>query len=274
MLRHRLATATVAIPALLALILLAPAWGFALFVGTFAVLGVVEYLLMAFPERAAERVAYGVLGTLAVAGWCGRDLDLLGGAALGPTLAQAGVAFLVVAGLLWVLFARRDFEAGLLDLGRALVGIFFAGFLLVHFIWLRELPEGPYWVIFVVMTGMAGDSAGYFVGHAVGRHKLMPRVSPGKTVEGAVGILGGNLLAGAAAKLLLLPHLGWVEALALAAGQGVLGQLGDLCESVVKRTYGAKDSGRLLPGHGGVLDRIDSLVFPVAAVYYYVALAF
>jgi phosphatidate cytidylyltransferase len=91
-------------------------------------------------------------------------------------------------------------------------------------------------------------------------------------VEGAVGILGGNLAAGVFAKLLLLPHLAWGEVLALAVVQGTLGQLGDLCESVVKRTYGAKDSGKLFPGHGGVLDRIDSLVFPVAAVYYYVAL--
>jgi phosphatidate cytidylyltransferase len=271
-LRHRLATAAVAIPALLALILWAPAWGFALFLGTVAALGVLEYLFMAFPEGRRERAVFGVLGFLAVAGWSARGLGLFGDPRLDQILSQAGVAVLLTGGLLWVLLGRRDFEEGLLDLGRALVGVLFAGFLLVHFIWLQILPEGPFWVIFVVMTGMAGDSAGYFVGHALGRHKLMPRVSPGKTVEGAVGILGGNLAAGVFAKLLLLPHLAWGEVLALAVVQGTLGQLGDLCESVVKRTYGAKDSGKLFPGHGGVLDRIDSLVFPVAAVYYYVAL--
>jgi phosphatidate cytidylyltransferase len=271
-LRHRLATAAVAIPALLALILWAPAWGFALFLGTVAALGVLEYLFMAFPEGRRERAVFGLLGFLAVAGWSARGLGLFGDPRLDQILSQAGVAVLLTGGLLWVLLGRRDFEEGLLDLGRALVGVLFAGFLLVHFIWLQILPEGPFWVIFVVMTGMAGDSAGYFVGHALGRHKLMPRVSPGKTVEGAVGILGGNLAAGVFAKLLLLPHLAWGEVLALAVVQGTLGQLGDLCESVVKRTYGAKDSGKLFPGHGGVLDRIDSLVFPVAAVYYYVAL--
>jgi phosphatidate cytidylyltransferase len=172
-----------------------------------------------------------------------------------------------------VLFARRDFDAGLLDLGRALVGLLYAGFLLIHFVWLHQLPDGPYWVIFVVATAMAGDSSGYFVGHSIGRHKLAPRISPGKTIEGSLGILAGNLVAGVVAKLILLPQLGWTEALAIAAVQGTLGQLGDLCESIMKRTYGTKDSGRILPGHGGVLDRIDSLVFPVAAVYYYVALA-
>jgi phosphatidate cytidylyltransferase len=178
---------------------------------------------------------------------------------------------LFAGGLAWVLLARPDFEAGLLDLGRALVGVLFAGFLLVHFVWLELLPDGPYWVIFVIMTAMAGDSAGYFVGHAVGRHKLMPRVSPGKTVEGSLGIVAGNLLSGVLAHVFLLPQLSWAEVLALAVGQGLLGQIGDLCESVIKRTYGAKDSGRLFPGHGGILDRIDSLVFPVAGVYYYVA---
>jgi phosphatidate cytidylyltransferase len=271
-LRHRLATAAVAIPTLLALILWAPVWGFALFVGTIAVLGVAEYMQMVFDEQPRDRRAFAFLGAVAVAGWASRGLGLYDQPLLDQELSHAGLALLAAGGLVWVLLARRDFEAGLLDLGRALVGVLYAGFLVLHFIWLQLLPHGPYWVIFVVLTGMAGDSAGYFVGHAFGRRRLAPRVSPGKTIEGALGILGGNLLSGVAAKWLLLPQLGWAEALLLAAAQGTLGQLGDLCESVMKRTYGAKDSGTFFPGHGGILDRIDSLVFPVAGVYYYVAL--
>lgn len=272
MLRLRLATAAVAIPALLALILLAPPWSFALFVAVVSTLGVAEYMDMAFAERPRDRWFFIAVGALAVIAWSCRGLGYLGPPVVDQELVGAGLAVLIVLGLIWVLLARPDFEAGIVDLGRALTGVLYAGFLLVHFIWLQLLPDGPYWVIFVVATGMAGDSAGYFVGHAFGRHKLMPRVSPGKTVEGALGIVAGNLLAGVGAKLILLPQLGWRQALVLAAAQGVLGQLGDLCESVMKRTYGTKDSGRLFPGHGGVLDRIDSLVFPVAGVYYYVAL--
>jgi phosphatidate cytidylyltransferase len=267
-----LATAAVAIPLLLLLILRAPQWSFSLVVGLIAAVGVLEYLDMALPQRPLERGVYFLLGAAAIAAWSLRGLGFFGPPVVDQELSGAGVALVIAGGLLWVLLARRDFEAGLLDSGRALVGILYAGFLLVHFTWLQQLPEGPYWVIFVIMTGMMGDSSGYFVGHAVGRHKLMPRVSPGKTIEGALGILGGNLLAGVVTKLVLLPSLSWPEALWLAAIQGVLGQLGDLCESVMKRTYGTKDSGRLFPGHGGVLDRIDSLVFPVAGMYYYVAL--
>src|SRR5204863_5535395 len=99
---------------------------------------------------------------------------------------------------------------------------------------------------------------------------LMPRVSPGKTVEGAIGIVAGSLLAGAISKLLYL-HTTWTEVLLLSAAMAILGQLGDLCESIMKRTFGVKESGWLFPGHGGVLDRIDSLLFPVAFLYYHVS---
>lgn len=100
-------------------------------------------------------------------------------------------------------------------------------------------------------------------------------MSPGKTVEGAAGILACSLLAGLLAKFLLAAcgagpaTLSWVETALLALGMGVLGQFGDLGESVMKRTFGVKDSGWIFPGHGGILDRVDSLLFPVVFVYYY-----
>jgi phosphatidate cytidylyltransferase len=95
-------------------------------------------------------------------------------------------------------------------------------------------------------------------------------VSPKKTIEGSLGSVAGNLLAGVVIKLVLLPSVPWREILLLSLLAGLLAQLGDLCESLLKRAFGAKDSGWLLPGHGGVLDRTDSLVFPVVLVYYYV----
>ena len=263
MLRARLATAAVAIPTLLALIFLAPAWGWALVVVAVAMLGLVEYLWLAFPRRTGDRILGLVLGA-AVIGAAVRA------PAPGP-LVTGALSLLIAVGLIYVVVLRVDFERGLADLGLLVVGVLYTGLLLPHFYWLRCLPQGPQWVTFVIGVGMLGDSGGYFVGHTLGRHKLIPRVSPGKTVEGALGIAVMSLVGGAAGRLILLPDRGWEEMLALSVAMAVIGQLGDLGESVMKRTFGAKESGRIFPGHGGVLDRIDSLLFPVALVYYYVA---
>ena len=263
MLRARLATAAVAIPTLLALIFLAPAWGWGLVVVVVAMLGLVEYLWLAFPARAGERVVGLVLGAAVIGA-------ALSAPAPGPQV-TAALSLLIAGGLTYVVLARRDFERGLADLGSIAVGILYTGLLLPHFYWLRRLPSGPQWVTFVIAVGMGGDSSGYFIGHAFGRHKLIPSISPGKTVEGALGIILGSVVVGTLAKLILLPDVSLGEGVGLAFVMAVIGQLGDLGESVMKRTFGAKESGWIFPGHGGVLDRIDSLLLPVALVYYSVA---
>ncbi len=270
MLRARLATAAVAIPLLLALILSGPIWLFAAVVGVIALAGVVEYAGMGFPARPGEKYLTIVLGAILIIGVCLRDMRALG----------AAVTIMTAGGLIWSLLARPDFEQGLSDLGLAFIGILYAGFLTPHFIWLRQLqPDGPLLVIFVLAIGMAGDTGGYFVGHAFGRHKLMPRVSPGKTVEGALGIIVWSLIGASACKgvfdfagATFLPGLGWPTVLGLALVMAIIGQLGDLCESIMKRTFQTKESGWLIPGHGGVLDRLDSLLFPVCFLYYYLAM--
>ncbi len=272
MLRHRLATAAVAIPLLLLLIYKAPPWGFGLLLAVIAVLGAVEYCGMAFPERLNERVLFTGMAVLIAVAIAVQGAG--GPAGTGPLRASivgAAITAMIIGSLLWVLIGRSDFENGLADLGRGILGVLYTAFLLPHFVLLHSLPHGPDWVVFVVLIAMLGDSGGYFTGRTFGRHKLSPRISPSKTVEGAVGSVLAAMLGGVATKLILLPFLSWTEVLLLAFGQVILGQLGDLCESIMKRTYGAKDSGRLFPGHGGVLDRIDSLVFPVAAMYYYVS---
>jgi phosphatidate cytidylyltransferase len=262
-LRARVATAAAAIPVLLLVILYGPVWLLAVVVGALALLGVGEFAAMAFPTQPGERGLNMLLGTLLVGGVAatGQTPKLLG-----PTLAT-----IVVAGLVWTLVVRRDFENGLHDLGLLFVGIFYTGLFLPHFIWLRALERGAWWVIFVLLICMAGDTGGYFVGHALGRHKLAPRLSPGKTVEGSIAIVIASLVAGAVAKLIFLPQHSWCEILLLAAVMAGLGQLGDLSESIMKRTFGVKESGWLFPGHGGVLDRTDSLLFPVTFLYYYLA---
>ncbi len=263
MLRARLATAAIAIPTLLAVIFLAPAWGWGLVVVAVAMLGLVEYLWLAFPGRVRDRLLGLLLGAA-----------VIGAAVRAPVpgpLMTGALSLLIAVGLAYVVVLRADFERGLADLGLLTVGVLYTGLLLPHFYWLRNLPEGPQWVTFVIAVGMAGDTGGYFIGHTFGRHKLIPHVSPGKTVEGALGITAVSLVAGAAGRVILLPDHQWGEILVLSAVMAVIGQLGDLGESVMKRTFHAKESGWIFPGHGGVLDRIDSLLFPVTLVYYHVA---
>jgi phosphatidate cytidylyltransferase len=226
-------------------------------------LALLEYAGLAFADRLGPRAITVILGAVVVAAALsspdpGRHLS-------------AALSLLIIGGLVYVVLARRDLDAGLADVGVITIGVLYAALLLPHFYWLHGLADGPHWVTFVIAVGMAGDTGGYFIGHAYGRHKLIPHVSPGKTREGALGIILCSLIAGVAAKLILLPAHSWVEMLSLAAVMGVIGQIGDLGESVMKRTFGAKESGWILPGHGGVLDRIDSLLFPVTLLYYYVA---
>jgi len=264
-LRARLATAAVAIPLLLLLILSGPPFLFAAVVGIIAIGGILEYATMAFPTRPGERALTILLGALVVvAGVTQPDARLLTGA----------LALAVVTLLVWVVLFRPDFERGFQDAGIALVGLLYVGLLMPHFVWLHRIDpsSGPRWVVFVLLIGMAGDTAGYFAGHAFGRHKLIPRVSPGKTIEGSAGMFTASLAAAALGKLIFLPAIGWLHVIGIAAVMDVLGQLGDLGESVMKRTFGVKESGWFFPGHGGALDRLDSLLFPVTFLYYHLTL--
>ncbi len=270
MLRARLATAAVAIPLLLALILVPSRWPLAVVVAAVAVVGIAEYATMAFPAQRGERLLTMVLGTVLTLGACAQAIRITVAGAAAPHWLGAALALTIMVGLTWTLLVRPDFDRGLADSGLSLIGVLYVTFLLPHFVFLHGLPLGPQWVIFVLVIGMAGDTGGYAVGHAIGRHKLLPRVSPGKTIEGSVAIVAASLLGAALCKLVFLATLTWSETLGLALVMAILGQLGDLSESIMKRTFGVKESGWLFPGHGGVLDRIDSLLFPVSFLYYYV----
>jgi phosphatidate cytidylyltransferase len=153
-----------------------------------------------------------------------------------------------------------------------LFGVVYVGFLLPHLIWIRRGPDGVAWVFFVLLVAMVGDTMGYGIGRVWGKHKLIPHVSPGKTIEGSVGSVAGNLGAASVAWVWLLPHRSFGELLVLGLVTGFLAQVGDLCESAIKRALGTKDSGGFFPGHGGMLDRVDSLLFPAAFIYYYVTI--
>ncbi|HEY7911230.1 MAG TPA: phosphatidate cytidylyltransferase [Blastocatellia bacterium] len=116
---------------------------------------------------------------------------------------------------------------------------------------------------------MMTDTGAYYTGRSIGRHKLAPRVSPGKTIEGSIGGFVAAALTGPLCKLTFFPEIPMVDALLLGAAIGIIGQIGDLAESLLKRGAGVKDSGAIFPGHGGMLDRVDSILFCAPVLYYY-----
>jgi phosphatidate cytidylyltransferase len=141
---------------------------------------------------------------------------------------------------------------------------------LATLILLRRFENGGAWVLLSMMLSWLADTAAYFSGRAFGRHKLYEKVSPKKTVEGAIGGLFGSTGGALLAHFWYLPELSWVGAVALGIVAGGLGQAGDLAESMIKRSTGVKDSGWIIPGHGGILDRIDALIFTAPVTWAYV----
>ena len=265
MLAARLATAAVAVPLLIWLVFWAPFVVYRGVVLLFTLVALIEYFQMAFPTRSPLQRLGIVSGALVALGMAGTPPE-------SAMVLAAGLVAVVTIGLMSCLLGADDPAGAINSLGHMLLGVLYAGAFLPHFIWLRVQPQdtGPAWVLFVLAVAMGGDTGGYFAGRFLGKRLLMPSVSPKKTVEGAAGAILGNLVAGALVRVVELPAVPWREILLLSLVAGALAQIGDLCESLLKRAFGAKDSGWLLPGHGGVLDRADSLVFPIVLVYYYV----
>jgi phosphatidate cytidylyltransferase len=154
----------------------------------------------------------------------------------------------------------------------ALAGVLYAGLLPACLLLLRALPQGFELVLLCMLLAFLSDTFAYFAGRFLGRRKLYPAVSPGKTWAGAAGGLLGAMATCLVASLTFLPGLPWPHALLMAVPAGVLAQVGDLTESLLKRSVGVKDSGRLFPGHGGMLDRIDALLFAAPAMLAYLTL--
>ena len=239
-------------------------------IGVVALLAVREFYGLA-PELAAYRglSPMGILYTM---------LFLVGGQFADPWYQYSpGIAFaaLVFIGVPW-LMARKGRNGRVAMVPFMVAGPVYVGFLLSHGLALRELDGGADyardWLLFALLVTIATDTGAFFTGKAVGLHPMAPAVSPGKTWEGAVG--GFIWSAGVAAGLGALLDLGtsvWQAAL-VGTAVGAMAQLGDLAESRIKRASGVKDTGTILPGHGGLLDRLDSIVFTLPVVYYLVAL--
>jgi phosphatidate cytidylyltransferase len=205
-----------------------------------------------------------------------QTLAVLSGTALVPLIWLERPALFAGAWVLLVLFFAilfllrfHDLTTVTQQLALLFFGFFYVPLLLGHLGLLRALPNGREWVFFVLLLVMASDTAAYFTGVNLGRRKLYPAISPNKSVEGALGGLAGSLAGAFLARAWFFPALEVADCLCLGLGLGILAQLGDLFESMLKRSFGVKDSGTLIPGHGGILDRLDSLLFAFAPAYYY-----
>src|SRR6185312_9994411 len=147
----------------------------------------------------------------------------------------------------------------------------YAGFLTTYLAKLKlvDPKQDAETVVLVLVVAWLADTGGYFAGRFLGKAKLYEAVSPKKTWAGAIGGLAGSLIGVIVLKLAFATYLEWIDVVLIAIPGGILGQLGDLAESLIKRSVGVKDSGALLPGHGGILDRIDAVLFIAPYVYTY-----
>ncbi|MCS6952955.1 MAG: phosphatidate cytidylyltransferase [Bryobacterales bacterium] len=246
----RVWTALLLAPAVLAIALWGPGWLFLVLVAAVA--------LLCFYEYAGIVAAHGIPPP-------------------GPAAYAAGLALLVVHGeelllltllaLVALILAAR--QSGLEDVLPAAaatsLGVLYVFGSLRFALELRA--ESPYWLVFALGLNWAGDTTAYYAGRAFGRHKLAPRLSPAKSWEGSLAGLAASLLFGVLFLGRFVPQVSWTERVVLSAAGNLAGQLGDLCESALKRGAHLKDSGRLLPGHGGWLDRLDSSLFALPMVY-------
>jgi len=183
--------------------------------------------------------------------------------------------FIILVLLLYELFNNK--QSAVYNLGGTLVGVFYIGYFSSFLILIRQYfnttgifyNTGGYLIISLFATIWICDSAAFFLGTAFGKHKLFPRVSPQKSWEGAIAGFVFAILTMIAAKAIILDSLSWTNVIWIGILIGIFGQFGDLVESLLKRDVGVKDSSSIIPGHGGVFDRFDSLLFAAPVVYLY-----
>ena len=220
-----------------------------------------EYYRMALPERGFE---------IWPAAACAALMMFIPFSGDDRLAALATISGLFLAFALLFLFRITDITTAARDIAYAVLGFLYIPFLLMHLVMLRQTDYGWQWLLVIMLIVMTNDSAAYYTGSAFGKHRLYPLVSPKKSIEGALGGLVGSIGGTLLAKFTFFPQLTLGDALITAAVIGILGQTGDLFESLLKRSFGVKDSGSCIPGHGGVLDRLDSIIFAAPAMYYYV----
>lgn len=247
------------LPLVLLTIVKGAPWHFALLLALLGGIGLYEFIRMALPNRSAELIPFALYGALAICTPLIRDGRVF--------IMTCALGFLLIA--FHFLFRLRNIADVARELSLIATAYLYIPFLLGHLVMVRLLPHGVNWLLLIMLIVMTNDSAAYYVGSAFGKHRLYEAVSPKKSIEGALGGLIGSLGGTTLAKLTFFPQLTWLDVVVAALVIGLTGQIGDLFESLLKRSFGVKDSGTIFPGHGGVLDRLDSIIFAAPVTYYY-----
>lgn len=260
----RTITALIGAPLIIVALMLGPIWLWKLIILIFTIGGLYEIFNMTairFPEYKDLKPAGMIFGTIV---------------ALIILFKNSYLMFLpgmfTIGGTIYFLFYFKNIEKVVERIGYFVLGILYVAFLMPYLGMLREVKiyDGRYLIILVFLITWGNDTFAYFAGKAFGKHKLYEKMSPKKTIEGALGGLAGGILLSIGAKYTFLTELTLIDAVLLSAVAGALGQMGDLVESMFKRYFGIKDSSNLIPGHGGILDRADALLFTVPFTFYYV----
>jgi len=261
----RIITALIVLPVLIASIYFSWLWPLFIVMAVAAmVLGLYEFWLLAKRRGMKPDEVVGFLGAAAL--FAGFFFDVPGEALL-LTL----IIFLIAA-LSVEMLKGAPFDKMISSVGATVLGVLYVVMLGGHLVAVRMLPEqklAAHLLFFFFLIIMGSDTGAYYTGRAFGRRKLAPKISPGKTWEGAIGGMLASLLMAIVAHYWFFPELKLRAALPLAAAMNVLGVIGDLTESALKRGAGAKDAAQVLPGHGGLLDRLDSLLFNAPLIYYF-----
>lgn len=261
MLRQRVLSAAVLLPAVLLLLYLGGIpWTVAVFF-----VGILGWREMAQILRRNQFATDRLAGMFFVLGALG-DAYLRSKGLINFDLLRPLLAGLLISSLIWALYSRS--EQPTTDWAMTVASALYLGFLLSHFVSLRLRSDGFAWTTLVLLITWLNDTAAYFVGRAWGRHKLWPRISPQKTWE---GLIAGTVTALIIGPLAAPPLVGipWWQGLALGALIAAAAPFGDFSVSLFKRMAHIKDSSNLIPGHGGMLDRLDSLLFTIPVAVYF-----
>ena len=254
----RVITALVGVPFLFGIIYFTPFWVFTILVLFAALAGLNEFYSMIRP-KAAKKVIYS---------------NYLLTALLFCSLLREGILYVSVFPLFVVLPLASFISSYSIhypkmgDIGQVIMGPFYICLPLAFLVLISRLPQGKMWVFFLLAVAFAGDTCSFYCGRLLGRHKLT-RISPGKTWEGSFGGLTASIVSAGILGYLFFPPLSMVSVMVLGVTIGISAQVGDLAESMLKRIANVKDSGKILPGHGGILDRVDGLLFAIPVLYVY-----
>ncbi len=192
-----------------------------------------------------------------------------------PLIPGEGVSLFGLVALLILtarLFSPRSVDGAFEDISVTLLGVFYVALLFSYQVAVRLGPDGKHWLVFLFFVIWATDIGAYAVGIPFGKHRLYEKVSPKKSIEGFLGALAGAAGMALLCRVWFMPDIGKSEVVAISLVLAVVGTIGDLAESLLKRAAGVKDSGTIIPGHGGILDRMDSMLFAAPVLYYYLSM--